>query len=157
MTSENKSQPGNEAQLVLRMPMEKKNAWVKASKKEGQKVGEWAQERVDGTLHGGTNPPRYDDSALPRRLRDNWHIYTSVRSAAQVAHARQFANTTVGFDPSAALQSDAWQAAFDRAALDWLAENPTDPRWSQPAWPNGAEKYLGSDAHDEAIRLMGLA
>jgi len=152
----NKEDKSKDAQIVLRVPTATKNAWVKASQKEGQKVGEWAQERVNSTLHGATRPPRFDDSRLPARLRNNWHIYTSVRSAAQVAHARQFANTVVGFDPSAALQDEAWQAAFDRAALDWHAENPMAPRWSQ-LWPASACEYLGSDAYDEAVRLLGLA
>ena len=141
-----------EAQIVLRVPVEVKNALVKASQASGEKLTEWMLKRVEGAARfGPSNPPVLPMHVLPGRLVRNWHISTTVRSDAQVKHARWFANTVCSDK-----DSQDWQAAFDYAALDWLAANPAEPFWATGKWPDGARKYLGEDALTEARRALGL-
>lgn len=141
-----------EAQIVLRLSVEAKNALVKASQAEGEKLTDWMLARVAGAARfGPTRPAVLDMDDLPGRLSGNWHIRCAVRSDAQVRHARQFADKAI-----ADRQSDDWWAAYNYAALDWLHANPDDPIWATGAWPNGASVHLGQEALEEARRILGL-
>lgn len=142
-----------ETQIVLRTSVEVKNALVKASQADGEKLTDWMLKRMEGVAKfGPSKPPALRLEYLPKRLSSNWHIRCAVRSDHQVRHARRFANTV-----SANAESKDWQAAFDYAALDWLGANPEEPLWASGKWPDGAAKYLGEDALCEARRLLGLA
>lgn len=150
--SEKKESKLPEAQVVLRVAGEQKNEWVKASQAEGQKLTDWLVERANGAaVFGDSRPRRLRTDDLPSRLRWNWHIYNTVRSSAQIRHARAFADRQTRDRDTAR-----WQAAFDYAALDWLHANPADPVWATGKWPQYADHYLGEDALQEAERLLGL-
>lgn len=97
-----------------------------------------------------TRPITLNLNVLSARLRDNWHVYTSVRSSAQVKHAAAFA---AGYGSN---RSASWLAAFDHAAAEWLQANPPDSKWDERSWPARAEAYPGADAISEAERILGL-
>lgn len=90
-------------------------------------------------------------SVLPPRLRDNWHVYVTVRSQAQISYARAHANSV-----TKDMSSPMWIEAFDRAADAWLKANPADPKWAGD-WPDGADIFLGNEATEQAIHLIESA
>ncbi|MGL4574547.1 MAG: hypothetical protein ACRCV9_07135 [Burkholderiaceae bacterium] len=89
-----------------------------------------------------------DLSSIPRKYAANWHILSVLRADAQVEFAKSVADADWEFG------SVGWGVSFDSAAADWLAQNPLDPVWASGRWPDGASMYLGSEALDDARRLL---